>query len=63
MSLPAERLRLALEMFDVGVEMYRVKLRRTRPDLSSDQIRVLVQAWLLDRPGDTVGQVVPFPAQ
>ena len=52
---PAQRLRLALEMFEFGVRMQRASLRRTHPDLNDVQIDNLMREWMLDRPGAAHG--------
>jgi hypothetical protein len=43
---PAARLRLALEMFEVGVEMKREKLRRQFPRASKREIDRKLDRWL-----------------
>jgi hypothetical protein len=48
---PAQRLRLALEMFEFGVRMQRMRLQRNHPDLDDVQIDDLMREWMLDRPG------------
>jgi len=61
----AARLRMALQMFDTGVEMMRQKLRREHRELSAREIEARVQAWLQERPGaefgDAVGRRVGWP--
>ena len=61
----AARLRMALEMFETGVEMTRQKLRREHPDLSEHEIEAQVRAWLQERPGaefgDAVGRHASWP--
>jgi hypothetical protein len=47
----AERLRLALDMHELGVDMQRTRLRRTHPEASEEQIEAEVRAWLRRRPG------------
>lgn len=47
----AQRLRLALDMFDVGEQMQRARLRREHPDASDEEIDAKVRAWLRRRPG------------
>lgn len=47
----AGRLRLALEMFEVGERMQRARLRRAHPDSSDGEIESLVREWLACRPG------------
>jgi Rv0078B-related antitoxin len=59
------RLRMALGMFETGVEMMRQKLRRDDPDLPDHEIEARVRAWLQGRPGaesgDAVGRHVSWP--
>ncbi len=62
----AERLRLALEMFDLGLDIMRQNLRRKHPEDTQAEIQEKLRAWLQDRPGaefgDAVGNPRPFPA-
>jgi hypothetical protein len=51
----AQRLRLALDMFELGVNMQRARLRRERPTASDEEIESAVQLWLLARPGAPAG--------
>jgi hypothetical protein len=61
----AARLRVALELFETGVEMKRQKLRRDHPGLGDHEIEARVGAWLRERPGaefgDCVGRRVAWP--
>jgi len=61
----AARLRIALELFETGVEMMRQKLRRDHPGLADHEIEARVRAWLQERPGaefgDAVGRRVAWP--
>jgi len=61
----AARLRMALGMFETGVEMMRQKLRRDHPDLPNHEIEARVRIWLQERPGaefgDAVGRHVNWP--
>jgi len=50
-SAAADRLRVAFELHDFGVRMYRQRLVRERPDASAEEIDNLVRAWLGTRPG------------
>jgi hypothetical protein len=52
---PAQRLRLALEMFEFGVRMHWTSLRRNNPDLDDVQIADLLREWMLARPGAADG--------
>ena len=62
---PAQRLRLAFELFDAGVALMRQNLRRRHPDLDEAAIDQLVGQWLQERPGaefgDSAGRPVDFP--
>ena len=51
METPADRLRIALELHDVGVAMHRLTLQRRNPELSAAELDAKLEAWLLDRPG------------
>jgi hypothetical protein len=44
---PAAQLRLAFEMFEVGVAMMRQKLRRKSPMASDEEIERQLDRWLL----------------
>ncbi|WP_018351114.1 hypothetical protein [Longispora albida] len=52
---PAARLRLALDMFEVGEEMVRARLKRTKPAISEEEVTAEVQAWLLSKPLPLMG--------
>jgi len=56
---PAERLRVAFEMFELGVAMMRARLAREGLDEAAIDGRV--QAWLLERPGAEHGDAVGRP--
>lgn len=47
----ARRLRLALDMFEVGEQMQRQRLRRSAPDVPDHEIDTAVRAWRVHRPG------------
>ncbi|MGH3407309.1 MAG: hypothetical protein ACRDRJ_33130 [Streptosporangiaceae bacterium] len=49
----AERMRSALEMHELGVRLYRQRMRREHPDASCADIDDLVRAWLVAPPPDT----------
>jgi Rv0078B-related antitoxin len=40
---------------DMGISMYRQRMRRERPEASEEEIEADVQAWLMRRPGDYPG--------
>jgi hypothetical protein len=48
----SDRLRSALEMHDLGVKLYRQRMRRGRPDADRKQIDSLVRTWLTAPPPD-----------
>jgi hypothetical protein len=56
----ADRLRLALDMYELGEHMQRARLRRDRPAAADEEIEAAIQRWLLSRPdapfGDAVGR-------
>ena len=53
--MAAERLRLALDMYEFGEAMVRARLRREKRGASDLEIDVLVQAWLTDVPPPSLG--------
>ncbi len=48
----AHNLRMALEMFDLGVDMKRQQLKRAHPELDDAAIEDRIDAWLVDKPID-----------
>jgi hypothetical protein len=60
-TTPAERLRIALDLHDAGVEMMRQNLRRRHPGASEQEIERLLVAWLHERPGAEHGDAVGRP--
>ncbi|MGH3924440.1 MAG: hypothetical protein ACRDTT_16525 [Pseudonocardiaceae bacterium] len=50
-SQAADRFRAALELYEVGENMLRQRLRRERPDASARDIDAVIAAWLQRRPG------------
>lgn len=49
----AERMRSALEMHDLGVQLYRQRMHREHPDASRGEIESLVRTWLTAPAPDT----------
>lgn len=53
------------EMFDLGVEMRRERVRRESPDLGDEAIATIVDVWLVSRPaapsGDSAGTSGSWP--
>lgn len=47
----AQRLRLALDLYEVGERMLRQRLRRERPDATPGEVEAEIAAWLRRRPG------------
>ncbi|MCB9760292.1 MAG: hypothetical protein H6739_10690 [Alphaproteobacteria bacterium] len=47
---PAEKLRLALEMYEVGEEMMRQRLKREHPGQDAEAIEARLVRWLEERP-------------
>lgn len=59
----ARRFRQALDLMDAGISMQRARLRREHPEADEAEIRRLLRAWLLDRPGDSDGPERPIPPE
>ena len=57
------RLLAALDMFEVGIQMQRSRLRREHPDAADTEIADMLEAWLLDRPGAPHGDAVGRPSR
>ena len=58
---PAERLRIAIEMSDLGEQMARARLKREQPDLDEAGLDAAIVAWRAYRPGAPFGDY-PGPA-
>lgn len=60
-----KRLELALELADLGAEMYAAKLRRENPSLSATEVEALLVKWFQTRPGaelgDAAGRCIAWP--
>jgi hypothetical protein len=52
---PADRLAMAFELFEFGVEMMAANLRRRHPGATPDEIERLLEDWLAERPGAELG--------
>lgn len=48
---PAEKLRLALDLYEFAEAMLRQRLRRENPGVTEAEIDLRVGEWLSDRPG------------
>ena len=55
---PAARLRIALELHDLGERMQRERLRRERPQITPDELDDAIRSWLRERPGAEHGDAV-----
>jgi hypothetical protein len=44
-----ERLRIAFDLFDAGVDMVRQRLRRERPGVPPEEIEEAIEQWLRSR--------------
>ena len=51
----ARKLRLALDMYETGEQMQRMRLKRLRPTATDAEIEAAVQAWRILWPGSPVG--------
>jgi hypothetical protein len=50
-STPEERLRIALDLADVGEQMMRTRLRRAHPEYDDARLEEAMVRWMQDRPG------------
>lgn len=55
---PAEKLNVALELFESGVAMMRETLKREHPTESDERIEERLRAWIRHRPGAEDGDCV-----
>ena len=53
--IAAQKLRLALDMYEVGEQMQRMRLRRERPGADVADIEAAVDMWRMTRPGAEAG--------
>ena len=64
-NLVAKRVRLALELAELGEAMMRQRLARSHPNESNEEIEKRIAHWRQQRPGaedgDGVGRPVPWP--
>ncbi len=64
MGTPAERLRVALDLSDLGEQMMRARLRREHPEWTEPQMLDAIEEWRRERPGaefgDCPGRPVPL---
>ena len=61
----ASRLRMALDLCEMGESMRRMQLRREHPSATDEDIEALLVAWLETRPGaedgDAWGRAISWP--
>ncbi len=50
-----ERFRTAVDLWATGVALRRQTIRRTRPEASDEEVEVLLNHWLQERPGAETG--------
>jgi len=62
MDSPADRLRLAFDLFEAGEAMMRQNLKRRHPDASPEEIERRLIEWLSHRPGAEHGDAEGRPA-
>ncbi len=58
---PAEKLRIALELVEVGAELMRERLRREDPGATDAEIHRRLVAWFRTRPGAEHGDAPGRP--
>lgn len=51
-SPEAQRFRLALDMAEAGIRLYRQRMWREHPGADAEEIEAEVQGWLMRRQGD-----------
>jgi hypothetical protein len=59
---PADRVRAALDLCELGERMLRERLRRDNPNISDEQIETAVDAWYARRPGAEHGDMPGVPS-
>jgi hypothetical protein len=57
------RLRTALDLYEVGERMHRMRLRRIRPQASAAEIEAEIRTWLGHRPGAEHGDFPGPPSR
>jgi hypothetical protein len=58
----AARLRLALDMYELGENMQRARLRRERPAATDAEIESAIELWLTTRPDAPFGDAAGRPS-
>jgi hypothetical protein len=54
-------MRTALDLFELGENMLRQRLRRERPQASEEEIEEAVRVWRTSRPGAELGDAPGSP--
>lgn len=57
-----DRMRTAFELFEVGEQLMRTRLRRTHPDWSDEEVDAATRRWLWERPGAPHGDYPGGPS-
>jgi hypothetical protein len=57
-----DRLRIALDMYELGENMQRARLRRERPTATETEIEAAIEGWLSTRPDAPLGDAFGRPA-
>ncbi len=52
---PLARLRIAFDLYDLGEQMMRARLKREHPTWTSAQVQAAIERWLRERPGAEFG--------
>lgn len=52
---PAQKLRVVLDLYEVGVDLMRQNLRRRHPEAAAAEVEGLLSVWLKTRPGAEEG--------
>ena len=60
-SSAKEKMRTALELADLAVQIMRQNLRRRTPEASQEEIEAALQAWIRTRPGAEHGDCIGRP--
>ena len=58
-----DKMRLALDLYEIGEAMMRQNLRRQFPEASEERIEELLVEWLRRRPGAEHGDAVGRPGR
>jgi hypothetical protein len=60
-EIGVQRLRVALDLFESGVDLMRQNLRRRHPDAGDAEIEAKLDEWLSERPGAECGDAEGTP--